>query len=66
MRTNIVCSITLSHWNKDALDDITKTFRIYYNCDDIWVCEDSAWKMKNSIVANMGNGVESPYSVKLI
>ena len=55
------CSITWSHWDSAALDDIQKTFRFYYQCDDIWVCQNGGWAMKYSVVKNMGPGVEAPY-----
>ncbi|KAM0720854.1 hypothetical protein Q7P37_003139 [Cladosporium fusiforme] len=53
--------IAYSHWVEDALDDSTKTWRIYYRCDDIWVLEDSIWKLQYSKVYNMGYGAEAPY-----
>jgi hypothetical protein len=56
-----VPSITWSHWVDGALDDIHKTFRIFYRCDDIWVLQDGAWKMQYSKVFNMGYGAEAPY-----
>jgi hypothetical protein len=54
----------LSHWVESALDDPTKTFRIFYYCDDIWVLQGGAWKMQYSKVYNMGYGVEAPYYSK--
>ena len=56
-----LASITWSHWVEGALDDIHKTFRIFYRCDDIWVLQDGAWKMQYSKVYNMGYGAEAPY-----
>ncbi|KAI5195314.1 hypothetical protein E4T42_08262 [Aureobasidium subglaciale] len=53
--------ITWSHWVEDALDDITKTFRIFYRCDDIWVLQNGAWKLQYSKVYNMGYGAEAPF-----
>ncbi|KXS93495.1 hypothetical protein AC579_2225 [Pseudocercospora musae] len=53
--------ITWSHWVESALEDITKTFRIYYMCDDISVIQDGVWKMQHSIVQNMGYKAEAPY-----
>lgn len=57
----MIFSITWSRWDENALDDIKKTFRIWYKCDDIWVLQDGAWKMKYSLVENMGPRVEAPY-----
>ncbi|THW79679.1 hypothetical protein D6D19_00983 [Aureobasidium pullulans] len=53
--------ITWSHWVDGALDDITKTWRIFYRCDDIWVIQDGVWKLQYSKVLNMGYGAEAPY-----
>ncbi|KAI5202317.1 hypothetical protein E4T39_04834 [Aureobasidium subglaciale] len=53
--------ITWSHWVEDALDDITKTFRIFYRCDDIWVLQNGVWKLQYSKVYNMGYGAEAPF-----
>jgi hypothetical protein len=49
-----------------ALDDIQKTFRFYYQCDDIWVCQNGGWSLKYSVVKNMGPGVEAPYKAQLL
>jgi hypothetical protein len=64
--TEMVCSITVTHWDLEALDDINKTFRVQYYCDDIWVCEDYAWKMQHSVVTNLGVGVEAPYNTQVV
>lgn len=58
-------SITYSHWDPSALSDITKTYRIWYKCDDIWVLQDGVWKMQYSKVTNMGPGVEAPPGITL-
>ncbi|EME80223.1 uncharacterized protein MYCFIDRAFT_156019 [Pseudocercospora fijiensis CIRAD86] len=60
-KARVITYITWSHWVESALKDITKTFRIYYMCDDIWVIQDGAWKMQHSIVQNMGYKAEAPY-----
>ncbi|KAK5693975.1 hypothetical protein LTR97_009593 [Elasticomyces elasticus] len=60
-KAKVVTYITYSHWDPDALSDITKTYRIWYKCDDIWVLQDGDWKMQYSYVTNMGPGVEAPY-----
>jgi hypothetical protein len=59
-------SITWSHWDPAALEDIQKTFRFYYQCDDIWVCQGGGWSLKYSVVKNMGPGVEAPYKAQLL
>lgn len=50
-----------SHWVEDALNDKTKTWRIYFRCDDIWILQDRTWKRQHSKVYNMGFGAEAPY-----
>ncbi|CAK3858638.1 Hypothetical predicted protein [Lecanosticta acicola] len=60
IKTNVITYITYSRWDKDAHHDIKKTFRIWYKCDDIWVLQDGAWKMKYSLVRNMAPRVEAP------
>ncbi|THV93572.1 hypothetical protein D6D25_09397 [Aureobasidium pullulans] len=57
----VLTYITWSHWVDGALDDITKTWRIFYRCDDIWVIQDGVWKLQYSKVLNMGYGAEAPY-----
>jgi hypothetical protein len=54
-------SIVWSRWDPDALDDPKKTFRIYERCDDVFVVDDGSWKLKYSLVTNLGPRVESPY-----
>jgi hypothetical protein len=61
-----ICSITWSHWDSAALDDIRKTFRFYYQCTDIWVCQGGGWALKYSVVKNMGPGVEGIYQAQLL
>ncbi|KAK4496274.1 hypothetical protein PRZ48_012254 [Zasmidium cellare] len=53
--------ITVSRWDPSALHDITKTYRIYYRCDDQWLLQDGSWKLDHSIVRNTGPRVEAPY-----
>ncbi|KAK3632790.1 hypothetical protein LTR56_016113 [Elasticomyces elasticus] len=60
-KARVITYITYSHWDPDALSDITKTYRIWYKCDDIWVVQNGDWKMQHSYVTNMGPGVEAPY-----
>ncbi|KAK4502680.1 hypothetical protein PRZ48_006106 [Zasmidium cellare] len=60
-KARVLTQITLSHWHDKALEDIKKTYRIYYMCDDIWIREGGEWKMWKSYVHNMGPGVEAPY-----
>ncbi|EAT78951.1 hypothetical protein HBI56_164360 [Parastagonospora nodorum] len=65
-RARVVTDITWSHWDPAALEDIQKTFRFYYQCDDIWVCQGGGWSLKYSVVKNMGPGVEAPYKAQLL
>ncbi|SMY29576.1 unnamed protein product [Zymoseptoria tritici ST99CH_1A5] len=65
-QARVLTSITWSHWDSAALDDIRKTFRFYYQCDDIWVCQNGGWSLKHSVVQNMGPGVEAPYKAQLL
>lgn len=63
---NDPCSIAYSHWVDGTLDDKTKTWRIYYRCDDIWVLDGEerkggTWKLQYSKVYNLGYGAETPY-----
>ncbi|GIZ41364.1 hypothetical protein CKM354_000467000 [Cercospora kikuchii] len=65
-KARVITYITVTHWDLEALDDINKTFRVQYYCDDIWVCEDHAWKMQHSVVTNLGVGVEAPYNTQVV
>jgi hypothetical protein len=60
-QANISDSIVWSRWDPEALDDPKKTFRIYERCDDVFVVDDGSWKLKYSLVKNLGPRVESPY-----
>jgi hypothetical protein len=54
-------SIIFSRWDPGNLYDVSKTFRIYERCDDIWVLDQGLWKLKYSKVTNMGPKVEGIY-----
>ena len=58
---NTCDSIVWSRWDPEALDDPKRTFRIYERCDDVFVVDDGSWKLKYSLVTNLGPRVESPY-----
>lgn len=57
----MICSIIWSQWDKNALHDVRKTFRIYERCDDKFVLSDGNWKLRYSLVSNLAPRVESPY-----
>ncbi|KAF9881443.1 hypothetical protein CkaCkLH20_00589 [Colletotrichum karsti] len=60
---NVSTYLTWSRWDSANLHDITKTFRIYERCDDLFVVDpkDGRWKLKYSLVVNQGPAVEAPY-----
>ncbi|KAF2434127.1 hypothetical protein EJ08DRAFT_693677 [Tothia fuscella] len=53
--------IQYTRWDKDDLTDIKKTYRFHERCEDTWVLENGAWKLKYSLVTNMGPKPELPY-----
>ncbi|PVI03250.1 hypothetical protein DM02DRAFT_612340 [Periconia macrospinosa] len=57
----VVTYLTWSRWDPAALDDPKKTFRIYERCDDLFVIDDGKWKLKYSLVTQLGPKPESPY-----
>ncbi|KAF2208905.1 hypothetical protein CERZMDRAFT_3513, partial [Cercospora zeae-maydis SCOH1-5] len=63
-KARVITYIQYTHWDPEALNDPKRTFRIQYYCDDIWVCQDSAWKMQRSTVTNLGAGAEMPYNTR--
>ncbi|KAK8062643.1 hypothetical protein PG997_014740 [Apiospora hydei] len=60
---NVTTYIVYSRWDPAALNDATKTFRIYERCDDYFVVDssDGNWKLKYSLVTNLAPKVERPY-----
>ncbi|KAF2497947.1 hypothetical protein BU16DRAFT_456899 [Lophium mytilinum] len=60
-KAHVYSYLIFSQWDPKALEDPEKTYRIYEQCDDQWVLEDGKWKLKHSIVTNLGPKVEVPY-----
>ncbi|KAF6793823.1 hypothetical protein CSOJ01_13795 [Colletotrichum sojae] len=60
---NVSTYLTWTRWDPENLHDITKTFRIFERCDDLFVVDpkDGRWKLKYSLVVNQGPQVEAPY-----
>lgn len=60
---NVSTYLTWTRWDPANLHDITKTFRIFERCDDLFVVDpkDGRWKLKYSLVVNQGPQVEAPY-----
>jgi len=54
-------SLIFSKWDPNALGDPDKTYRVYEKCDDTFVVDNGAWKLKYSKVTNMGPAFEMPY-----
>ena len=54
-------SIIYSHWDPKALDDPSKTYRVWEKCNDIWVLESGLWKLQYSKVVDMAPQFEAPY-----
>lgn len=55
------CSLIYSHWDPKHLDDPKKTFRVYEQCDNIWVLDSGLWKLQYSLVTDMAPKFEVPY-----
>ncbi|KAK8112970.1 hypothetical protein PG984_013496 [Apiospora sp. TS-2023a] len=60
---NVTTYIVWSRWDEKALKDVKKTFRIYERCDDYFVVDnaDGNWKLKYSLVTELGPKPELPY-----
>lgn len=56
-------SLTWTRWDTAAPNDITKTFRLYEKCDDLFVLDESdgRWKLKYSLVTLMAPKAEGVY-----
>lgn len=56
-------SLTWSRWDPTAPNDITKTYRLYEKCSDVFVLDESdgRWKLKYSLVTLMAPKVEGIY-----
>ncbi|KAF1987544.1 hypothetical protein K402DRAFT_375666 [Aulographum hederae CBS 113979] len=50
-----------SQWQPEALTDYDQTFRVWYRCHDLWVVQEGVWKLKESLVDDMGPRFEMPY-----
>jgi len=60
-RAHVITYLIFSKWDPTALNDGNKTYRVYEKCDDTFVIDDGAWKLKYSKVTNMGPKFEMPY-----
>ncbi|PVI00006.1 hypothetical protein DM02DRAFT_614627 [Periconia macrospinosa] len=58
---NVTTYLTWSRWDPAAENDPKKTFRIFERCDDLFVIDDGKWKLKYSLVTQLGPKPESPY-----
>ncbi|KAI0018606.1 hypothetical protein F4780DRAFT_781292 [Xylariomycetidae sp. FL0641] len=59
-KAHVITYLIYSHWDPTALEDDTKTFRIWEECDDIWVLQDGLWKLQYSLVTDMAPNFEWP------
>ncbi|QDS70733.1 hypothetical protein FKW77_002985 [Venturia effusa] len=62
-KVHVVTYLIFSRWDLDpaAQYDVSKTYRIWEKCDDIWVLDQGLWKLKYSTVTNMGPRPEAIY-----
>ncbi|KAF2098535.1 hypothetical protein NA57DRAFT_56196 [Rhizodiscina lignyota] len=61
IRAHVITYLIYSHWDPKALDDPSKTYRVWEQCDDIWVLESGLWKLKYSKVTDQAPKFEVPY-----
>ncbi|KAF2665934.1 hypothetical protein BT63DRAFT_44493 [Microthyrium microscopicum] len=55
---NVTTYITWSQWDPHALEDYSKTFRVFEKCQDVFVLQNGLWKLHYSKVTNLAPKVE--------